>query len=117
MTSCSEGLPKDRIIFGEEAVKGKNLDWLPVPDRDLVDMDKYSLSIMGKKATPIMTSFGCPWSCVFCSEPLLNPIYKSYSPEKVVDEMEMLKNKYNIEAFIIYDDVFSINPKRAMAIA
>ena len=114
---CSEGLPRERIIFGEEAIKGKNLDWLPVPDRDLVDMNKYTLSIMGKKATPIMTSFGCPWSCVFCSEPLLNPIFKSYSPEKVVSEMEMLKVKYDMGAFIIYDDVFSINPKRAIAIA
>jgi radical SAM superfamily enzyme YgiQ (UPF0313 family) len=113
---CIEGLPKERIIYGEE-IKSKNLDWLPFPDRSFVDMNKYSLHILGKKATPIMTSFGCPHSCIFCSEPILNRLFKSFSPEKVIQEMEILNKDYGIESFIIYDDVFSINTKRAISIA
>ena len=44
-----------------------------------IDMSNYNLKIMGKTATPIMTSFGCPWHCSFCSEPILNNKFKSYS--------------------------------------
>ena len=113
---CKEGLPKGRIIYGEE-IRDKNLDWLPSADRSFVDMDKYSLKILGKKATPILTSFGCPYHCVFCSEPILNKLFKSYSPKLVVKEMEQLNKDYGVESFIIYDDVFSINVKRAIAIA
>lgn len=113
---CRKGLPKERIIYGEE-IRDKNLDWLPSADRSFVDMDKYSLKILGKKATPIMTSFGCPWNCCFCSEPILNPLFKRFSPKRVIDEMEYLNINYGIESFIIYDDVFSINVKRAIEIA
>jgi len=35
----------------------------------------------------------------------------------VVDEMEFLRDKYEIEGLIIYDDVYTINPKRCIEIA
>lgn len=112
-----EGLPSQRKITGEPLPVGKNLDWLPEPARDLVNMDRYKLEILGKKATPLMTSFGCPYSCSFCSEPILNNKFKAYSPERVVSEMKNLNERYGIEGFIIYDDVYSIDAKRAIEIA
>ena len=114
---CREGLPNQRIIYGEPYPLQKSLDWLPAPARDLVHMEKYNLKILGKKAQPIMTSFGCPYHCTFCSEPIINPIFKAYSQERVVHEMRELKENWGVEAFIIYDDVYSIDSKRAMAIA
>lgn len=113
---CKEGLPQDRIIRGQELPREKDLDWLPMPARDLVDMGKYSLKMMGKKAQPLMTSFGCPYKCSFCSEPQLNNRFKAHSPKRVIEEMKQLVNLYGTEALIIYDDVFSIDVKRAMEI-
>ena len=114
---CMGGLPNQRIIHGEPMPSDKSLDWLPNPARDLVDINNYSLKIFGRKAQPIMTSFGCPYHCTFCSEPILNNRFKAYSPERVVSEMKGLKEKFGVEAFIIYDDVYSIDAKRAMAIS
>lgn len=114
---CKSEFPNKRIIQGEELPPERSLDWLPMPARDLVDMDRYSLKILGKRAQPMMTSFGCPYKCTFCSEPVLNNRFKAYSPERVVAEMKELRDKYGTEALVIYDDVFSIDAKRAERIA
>ena len=114
---CKQGLPNNRIIKGEPMPEGKNLDWLVRPARELVDMKRYTLKIMGKPAQPIMTSFGCPYKCTYCSEPILNHFFKAHSPERVLMEMEELKYNYGAEGLIIYDDVFSIDSRRAMKIA
>jgi len=113
---CRHGMPQNRILIGNFIQDSKNLDWLPMPDRNFVDLNRYSLTIVGKRAQPLMTSFGCPYHCTFCSEPILNSEYKSFSPQRVVDEIKSLKKK-GIDGFIIYDDVYSINAKRAIEIA
>jgi len=113
---CKNGLPNRRIVYSDKLPKSRNLDWMPFPARDLVDMDKYSLKLDGKKAQPVMTSFGCPYSCVFCSEPVLNNKFKAHSPERAVEEFEQLKELGN-NGLIIYDDVYSIDFRRAMKIA
>lgn len=95
----------------------KSLDNYPFPARHLVQMDKYSLKIMGKRASTMMTSLGCPYHCSFCSEPILSNKFKARNPTLVVDEMEQLRNNYGIESLIIYDDVYTINPKRCIEIA
>lgn len=114
---CENGPWVDRVVKAKPMPKGRSLDWLPMPARDLVDMDGYTLNINGRKAQPIMTSFGCPYHCTFCSEPILNNRFRRHEAERAVDEMQHLKEEYGVEALFIYDDVFSIDAKRAMAIA
>jgi radical SAM superfamily enzyme YgiQ (UPF0313 family) len=38
--------------------------------------------------------------------------YRMRSPKNVVDEIEMLQNKYGESQFAFYDDAFTINPER-----
>lgn len=110
--------PNDRVIYGVGVVQpnAKSLDNSPMPDRDLIDMNRYTLKVMNKKATTIMTSLGCPYHCTFCSEPILNNRFKSRSPELVIEEMKLIK-KYEVEGLIIYDDVYTINAKRCNRIS
>ncbi len=99
-----------------------NLDELPFPARDLIPMEKYELRLPildNPRVISIITSRGCPFKCNFCSATLMagNRI-RMRSPENVVDEMEMLMSKYSfLEGLFIYDDHFTVNQKRAIAIA
>ena len=45
----------------------QDLDDIPFPARYLLPLDKY-FKITGSKWTPIITSRGCPYHCVFCAE-------------------------------------------------
>jgi radical SAM superfamily enzyme YgiQ (UPF0313 family) len=113
-----DGFPNQKIIPGDDRdSKGKSLDHILIPDRSLVPMSEYSLTINGKKASTLMTSRGCPYSCNFCSEPILNNKYRKTSPERVIEEMKYLKYNFGTEALIIYDDVYVLDKERTKKIA
>lgn len=62
----------------------------------------------------IYTSLGCPFSCDYCS---VNVVYGKYSPRyrsprNVVDEIELLVNRYKVKHIEIIDDIFTVNSKR-----
>ena len=65
-----------------------DLDKLPFPDRDVLDIDSYAGPFT------IMTSRGCPHACTFCSRPVTGKIFRGRSAKNVVDELEFLLNKY-----------------------
>ncbi|NIR86537.1 radical SAM protein [Candidatus Bathyarchaeota archaeon] len=94
-----------------------DLDGLPFPARHLLPMDRYS--ILGKKSTigNIITSRGCPYSCVFCESSLLfGRRFRARSPKNVVDEMEQVIAEYKPKTIEFSDDLFTLNRRRAEAI-
>jgi len=94
----------------------ENLDELPFPDRRLVPYQKYnSLLAVGKVATSIFTSRGCPFKCTFCDRPHLGKNFRARSPENVVDEIEICSNM-GITDFLIYDDTFTVERQRVLDI-
>ena len=93
----------------------ENLDDLPFPAHHLLPLD--ALKRMGKILFPLMTSRGCVFWCDFCSTVrMFGRGYRWRSAENVVDEMEMIHNKYGIDQFTFYDDAFSVNRKRVIKI-
>jgi radical SAM superfamily enzyme YgiQ (UPF0313 family) len=112
----------DRIIITEPRPFIEDLDTVPFPARDLFDMKYYlnSPSILGTKilkTTQMMTSRGCPYSCVFCT---CSTVHKHrprfFSPEYVIKEIEYLIDKYKIEGIKFVDDSFTTNKPRAAKI-
>ncbi len=90
----------------------KDLDNIPFPAYHLLPMDKYTLE--GKKFATIMTSRGCPFSCIFCSSSqLFGKTWRARSPENVIEEIKLLKNKYGVKEIEFLDDTFTLNKKRA----
>ena len=56
----------------------------------------------------IQTKRGCPHRCAYCSYPVLEGrVYRQRPVKEVVDEIEMLINKYNAEYYAITDSVFN----------
>jgi radical SAM superfamily enzyme YgiQ (UPF0313 family) len=92
-----------------------DLDVLPLPARDLIDLDRYTLG--GKRLTMLVTSRGCPYHCTFCSIFLTaGRQYRTRSVNRVIDEMKFCREKFATEIFDFEDDNFTFDQKRALAI-
>jgi len=103
----------------------KDLDSIPMPAYHMIDFEKYTnnahrKSIDSPKEYPyarILTSRGCPFECVFCQvEGITGKKFRPRSAEKVLDEIEWLKNEYGIKSLIFDDDNLFLNKKRAKMI-
>lgn len=101
------------IIFNGYRERIVNLDSLPFPAYNLLDMKKYRLKLHHiwsneyfeySPYTNLFTSRGCPKNCTFCGMRSIwgNNIYLR-SAEKVLDEVDILVNKYNIRCIEISD--------------
>ena len=63
------------------------------------------------------TSRGCPWACAFCySQNFHNRRYRAKSAEKVIEDIQYLKEKYKIDGVRFYDDNFYARRERAQKI-
>lgn len=88
-----------------------DLDKLPFPAWDLLSYDRaFSKELFpGEKygktypAATIIGSRGCPFACAFCGNMLRKPVVWR-SPENVVEEIKLLKEKYQIYYYRLEDD-------------
>jgi radical SAM superfamily enzyme YgiQ (UPF0313 family) len=91
----------------------RNLDQLPRPAWDLVDVDAYRriwLDHHGYFSMHIATTRGCPYHCNWCAKPIYGQRYAARSPEAVVEEMRWLRQHYRPDHLWIADDIFGLKP-------
>jgi radical SAM superfamily enzyme YgiQ (UPF0313 family) len=93
----------------------KKIDDLPFPAYHLYDIPKY-MRLMVNPGVTLITSRGCPYACTFCDAEMTPRQYRSMSPEKVVDLIQMLLERYNPPQMMFFDDLFTIQRKRVIAI-
>ena len=96
----------------------KDLDNLPFPAWDLVDVNIYRVNkVIAKKSPPgwIETSRGCPYGCIYCSKKIFGRNFRPKSVKRVVDEMAYMLSCGFREIHIV-DDCFSFNIERAKGI-
>ena len=92
----------------------KNLDELPMPAWDLIDINAYKevWARSGKKFTlNIATTRGCPYKCNWCAKPIYGVRYNSHSPEYITKLIAALKENYSVTNFWMCDDIFGLKPK------
>lgn len=112
-----------QTIFTSPRAPITDLDSLPFPAWDLVEMEKYfrcnrfSFNNLTSRRPymSIFTSRGCPYRCIYCHN-IFGKGYRARSPENVLLEIETIKNKYNICEFEIIDDCFNLDLSRAKKI-
>ncbi|MGB7572555.1 MAG: radical SAM protein [Thermodesulfobacteriota bacterium] len=90
----------------------RDLDSLPHPARELLDLDRYPMR--KKRSTMIITSRGCPHGCAYCSAHLvMGTSFRTRTPEAILKEMMECQKQYGIRIFDIEDDNFTFDQQRA----
>lgn len=104
-------------VFTEPRELISDLDKIPIPDRELTNLDFYLqkrqiIPYHTGRSLTMITSRGCPFDCVFCSTKVFWKKFRAISAKRVVEEIELLAEKYKVEIIHIFDDLFIANKKR-----
>lgn len=67
------------------------------------------------RAAMVMTSRGCPYSCIFCHHSF-GKKFRPRSAERVVEEVTRLRRWHDVRELEIVDDCFNLRPERAKEI-
>ncbi len=87
-----------------------NLDSLPFPARDLVDMNLYTRPDNNQKQAVIKVSRGCPFHCFFClATPVSGKKVRMRSIGNIIAEIRECKEKYGVKNFLFWSDIFDID--------
>jgi len=106
-----------KIIHNEKRPFIENLDDLPFPAWDLINVKSYKLPISRKPFLLIQTGRGCPHSCKFCaSKTFYGRKPRLRSPEKVVAEFKHVREKFQINNFLFWAEEATINKQQMIAI-
>ncbi len=101
---------------------GRNIDAVPMPSRHLIDMASYHYTLKNPRTgeavptTNVMSQWGCPFPCNFCSgrdDDFFRTVRET-SPEVVVAELDHINDVYGIRGFMFFDDELNINTSRFM---
>lgn len=90
-----------------------DLDALPYPAWDLVDIERYRaiwLARHGYFSMNMVTTRGCPYHCNWCAKPIWGQRYHARSPESVVAEMRVLAGTYRPDHLWFCDDILGLKP-------
>ncbi len=104
--------PRDKI---------PELDSLPFPAYDkLAGFPKgYRLppfSYIRTPGTAISTSRGCVYECSYCDRSVFKKGFRSNSAEYTYDHLAFLRKRFGMRHVNIYDDLFTVNRKRVLAL-
>jgi radical SAM superfamily enzyme YgiQ (UPF0313 family) len=104
----------DRIVLNERRPAITDLDALPFPAWDLVNVEEYKSRWTKKNgyfSLNMVTTRGCPYKCNWCAKPIYGNRYNSHSPSRIVSELELLLSKYQPDHIWFGDDIFGLKPE------
>jgi radical SAM superfamily enzyme YgiQ (UPF0313 family) len=89
-----------------------DLDSIPFPDRDAIAMEEYLSAWRGRHgagSVSLICARGCPYACTWCSRSVYGDTHRRRSVKGVVDEIEMIRERYRPDMLWFADDVFTMN--------
>lgn len=103
---------EDQIIKNLPRPAIANLDTLPLPARDLFPMERYIPLPNQYKRLPVVHMLvirGCPYVCSFCDQAGTGG--RMRSPQKAVEEIQHVVERYGAKEISFWDDTMSFNKK------
>ncbi|MEO8067954.1 MAG: radical SAM protein [Flavobacteriales bacterium] len=91
----------------------RDLDALPMPAWDLVDIAPYDTiwrRSQGFFSLNVATTRGCPFKCNWCAKPIYGNRYNSRSPAHVAEEIAWLCTHHHPDHLWFCDDIFGLKP-------
>lgn len=94
-----------------EIIKENNGKVFQYPDFSDIDNIPYPANefLGNQNALPLLTSRGCPFHCTYCASAILNNNFMERKPEKILDEIYYMHDKFDTKHFVIFDDALLIN--------
>ncbi len=118
------------IVSGPPPSNLENLDEIPFPAWDLLPMEIYlknpvwgvtagsssgfKKDISVCRSMNIISSRGCPFSCNYCYHLFGRSGYRFRSAENVINEIELLVDKYHVDFIAFVDDNMMASEKRLL---
>ena len=105
---------KDGKIASNPPRRMENLDSIPFPRWDLMPPKGYPKAPHGGffrqfPVAPMITSRGCPYSCTFCSSPVMyGRRIRFRGLDNIFEEIELLYAKFGVREIHFEDDNFSL---------
>jgi len=93
------------IIVNPKSNLLTDLDELPFPDFDSFDRHLREIGNY-----PLLTSRGCPYSCIYCTVQVVSKRWKPRAVENLITELK--QNRHRIKEFHIVDDNFTLRIDR-----
>lgn len=111
-----------RVLRTQARAPVADLDSLPWPAWDLVDLPAYSRirnmnggMLAARPYAGLFTSRGCPHRCIYCHD-VFGKAIRWRSAGNVLDELSHLVGERGIRELHVYDDIFNLDAERAGAI-
>jgi radical SAM superfamily enzyme YgiQ (UPF0313 family) len=97
----------------------EDLDSLPFPAYDLIDLPKYwklqsMPPIPRRRYVSLVSSRGCPYQCSWCHN-MFGKRFRAHSAERIVEEIARYSRTYGINDVEFLDDIFNLDRKRLHA--
>ena len=111
---------KNRIIATPDRPLIKDVDSIPFPDRELLDVEYHNttagINVAPRKFSSFVSSRGCVFRCRFCGcRRLARNLWRSRSVENILEELHLLASQ-GYKQLMFVDDNFTLNPKRVIKI-
>lgn len=107
-----------KIIKTEKRQFIQNLDEIPFPMYELINIQDYNVPPSFRRKTPVApmeTSRGCVWGCTYCNKSVFGRNFRVKSPERTIKEIEELI-KLGYKEIHINDDMFTTDKERVKKI-
>jgi anaerobic magnesium-protoporphyrin IX monomethyl ester cyclase len=96
----------------------ENMDEIPYPARHLLPLELYDRTIefLGVRPADVMSiSRGCVFNCGFCeTRKLWGNMCRSFSPQRVIGEIQDLMSKYGTKGLYFINDNFTLRKKETI---
>ena len=104
-------------VLNERRPLISDIDNIPFPAYDLFNMEHYVLypqpnSDRSDRGAEILSGRGCPFLCNFCYR--MDSGFRPRSTEKIIEEIEMLKQSYNVTYISFIDELLMSSTKRTI---
>ncbi len=102
----------DRVVLTPSRPRLEELDLLPYPDHDLVDLSLYNESFVPRPIGVVTTARGCPFACSFCVRAYGRKL-ACRSWQNIAQELMTLRRK-GIRNVRFLDDTFTVERSRVV---